>query len=502
MEDRVYLPTRQYAIIKVLAGTEGSVTAPELAEKLGKKQEDIMRDLAELGSKNLLTINKRMKYVVSLTDEGRKYLKEGLPEERLIQVLKELGGQSSISDLPRKSGLDKNEYAAAFGRLRRFGVINVSRGIVVLVPGKEGELRKYIDEVKTRLRQLEKGPYVSSELTGWIKELKRRNIVKVEQVKEIIIELTPLARKLMNEGKVREAEVITNLTSETISSGKWRNAIFKEFDLTVDVPIKYPRKKHPYIQFLNYVREVVISMGFEEVKGPHIETALWNFDVLFVPQYHPARRGTDVYYVDDGLSAKVPDEVLKKTKLVHERVWKYKWSAETALKLVLRTHTTPVSMRTIYGRGGGEYRAFSLDRVFRPDTPDPTHLMEFHQLEGIIVGKEVTFKHLLGFFKEFAKALGLGEVRFRPAYFPFTEPSVEGYIKHPKLGWIEVFPGGMFRPEVLEPVGLPKEYNVAAWGIGIDRIAMMVLGIDDIRNLYTNDLDVIKSTPVPREVIK
>jgi len=193
--------------------------------------------------------------------------------------------------------------------------------------------------------------------------------------------------------------------------------------------------------------------------------------------------------------------VLERTREVHERVWKYRWDPREALKLVLRTHTTPVSMRTIYSRKEGEYRVYSLDRVFRPDTPDPTHLMEFHQLEGIIVGKHVTFKHLLGFFKEFAKRLGLGEVRFRPAYFPFTEPSVEGYIKHPKLGWIEVFPGGMFRPEVLYAVGL-KNHNVAAWGIGIDRIAMMVLNMNDIRNLYTNDVDIIRSTPLPKEVMR
>jgi phenylalanyl-tRNA synthetase alpha chain len=122
--------------------------------------------------------------------------------------------------------------------------------------------------------------------------------------------------------------------------------------------------------------------------------------------------------------------------------------------------------------------------------------MEFYQLDGIIVGKDVNFKHLLYFFKELAAALGIREVWFKPGYFPFTEPSVEGYVKHSKLGWIEVFPGGMFRPEVMEILGATG-YNAAAWGIGVDRLAMVVLGLDDIRLLFTRDIDILKSTRYP-----
>jgi phenylalanyl-tRNA synthetase alpha chain len=227
-----------------------------------------------------------------------------------------------------------------------------------------------------------------------------------------------------------------------------------------------------------------------------VDYALWNFDVLLVPQFHPARSETDVFYVE---GAKLPEpeaEVMKKAEEEHKRMWGY-WKAEVARRLLLRTHTTVVTARTLYARGGGEYRVFSLDRVFRSETLDPTHSMEFHQLEGIIVGKNITFKHLLGFFEEFSRKMGLGEVFFKPAYFPFTEPSVEGFIKHPKVGWIEVFPGGMFRPEMLRIVGL-EDYQVAAWGIGIDRIAMMLLDLEDIRELYTNDLSVIRRIRVPK----
>jgi len=498
-EGKVLLPERQYRLVKALIGLGGRAEASRLAEVVSRKQSDIMRDLAELESKNLIKVHRIRVWDVCISPEGRKYLEEGLPEEKLLRIIEERKEFPSVKEVASVCGLNRKEFTAAFGRLRKCGAIKVVSGKVIY--SGEG-VEKLLDEVKRTRELLENVVSCTQvrELPEWVSELKRRGMVEVTESRIIEVEATETLRKLLEAGKVGEAPLITRITSEVIVSGKWRGAILKEFDLSIEVPVKYPSRKHPYVEFLNHVREVVESMGFVEAKGPHVETALWNFDVLFVPQYHPARRESDVYFVAGETIGAAPSDVLERTREVHEKVWRYRWDPREALKLVLRTHTTPVSMRTIYSRKEGEYRVYSLDRVFRPDTPDPTHLMEFHQLEGIIVGKRVTFKHLLGFFKEFAKRLGLGEVRFRPAYFPFTEPSVEGYIKHPKLGWIEVFPGGMFRPEVLYAVGL-KDHNVAAWGIGIDRIAMMVLNINDIRDLYTNDVDIIKSTPLPKEVM-
>lgn len=499
-EERVLLPERQYHLVKALASLGGRAEASRLAEAVGRKQSDIMRDLAELESRGLVKVHRVKVWHVCLSSDGKRYLEEGLPEERLLKTVEARGEFPSVRELAEVCGLSRKEFAAAFGRLRKCGVVKIVSGRVVYAGEGIEELLDDVRRTKELLRKVVECIQLR-ELPGWVTELKRRGMVEVTESRVVEVEATEALKKLLEAGKVGKAPLITRITSEVIVSGKWKGAILKEFDLSIEVPVKYPSRKHPYVEFLNLVREVVESMGFVEAKGPHVETALWNFDVLFVPQYHPARRESDVYFVAGETVGVVPSDVLERTREVHERVWKYRWDPREALKLVLRTHTTPVSMRTIYSRKEGEYRVYSLDRVFRPDTPDPTHLMEFHQLEGIIVGKHVTFKHLLGFFKEFAKRLGLGEVRFRPAYFPFTEPSVEGYIKHPKLGWIEVFPGGMFRPEVLYAVGL-KDHNVAAWGIGIDRIAMMVLNINDIRDLYTNDVDIIRSTPLPREVMR
>lgn len=498
----VKLPPRQYKIVKVLAESGGRLSVDVLAGKLGKRVSDLMRDLEELASKNLVSVSRRRAYSIRVTDLGRKYLEVGLPEERLFEVVKSLGKEVPISELRTVCGLESNEFSAAMGILRKLSVISVSRGVIKYTGDKEAVDRfmKHVRELKIKLSNLVT-PLITEEIPDWIRNLRRRGFIVVEEVKEIYVDLPKEVLDLYSKGLIKEAVIITKLTPEIISSGLWKNAEFKKFDLSIDVPKVVPIRKHPYIQFLEYVRYVVITMGFKEMKGPHVETELWNFDVLFVPQYHPSRRETDVYFIKANASGKEPEDVISRVKTIHESRLRYRWDPLRALRLILRTHTTPVSMKTIYEYGEGEYRAFSLDRVFRPDTPDPTHLMEFHQLEGIIVGKNVTFKHLLGFFKEFAKRLNLGEVLFKPAYFPFTEPSVEGYIKHPKLGWIEVFPGGMFRPEVLEAVGL-KDYNVAAWGIGIDRIAMLVLGIDDIRHLYTNNLRVIRSMKVPYRVIE
>ena len=500
MLENVVLPSRQFKIVKYLSRVSEGVNVDEISSSLGVKESDLMRDLIELESKHLIRLERVVKYLVKLSALGLKYLESGLPEEKMLRYLMSSNGRASLEELA-SIGLDEDEMKVALGRLRKYKLIKLESGSVTLV---EGELKNFMEEVK-EIKELLRNhvtPVLYDSVPEYVASLRRRKLIEVDDVKIIKVYPTQDLLKLLSEGKVVEGVLITNLTSEALVTGAWKKAIFKEFDVKVEVPVRAPRLRHPYTLFMKYIKEILVEMGFEEVRGPYVESCLWNFDALFVPQYHPSRKETDVYYVDNALAEVKEVEVLERTKAVHVGVWKYNWREDIARVPVLRTHTTPVSLRTIYERGAGEYRVFSFDRVFRPDTPDPTHLMEFHQLEGIIVGKKVTFRELLGFFKELAKRLGMEEVKFKPAYFPFTEPSVEGFVKHPKLGWVEVFPGGMFRPEVLASVALPTEYKVAAWGIGIDRLAMIVLGFDDIRNLYSCDLDFIESTKIPEVILK
>jgi phenylalanyl-tRNA synthetase alpha chain len=171
--------------------------------------------------------------------------------------------------------------------------------------------------------------------------------------------------------------------------------------------------------------------------------------------------------------------------------WGYKWSREEAKKLVMRTHTTATTIRYLAKHKKPPVKVFSVDRVYRNEKVDRKHLAEFHQFEGIIMDKNVTIRDLIGILTEFYKRLGLEKVRFWPSYFPYTEPSLQSSVYIAKWdAWVELCGMGMFRPEVLEPLGI--KYPVLAWGGGLERLIMIKLGVDDMRDLYRNKLSWIR----------
>ena len=485
--------------------SEGPRELSEIARLLGRRREDLMRPLEELRTLGLVAVERRQVERLELTAEGARYVASAMPEEKVAMVLRELGSVR-VDELPSRAaelGVELGEEEARVGlmHLARAGAVAVRDGVAVATGGEA--LERALREAKALRESLAAVAGGGSASPEVLETLKRRRLVSARRVVELVVSLTEEGRRALAEGRVSSAKLITALTPQVILSGEWRRARFKEYDLSVQPPRVYPGRKHPYLEFLEAVREILVSMGFEEMRGPHVELELWNFDALFQAQDHPAREIHDTFFLKNPTAGRAPADLLERIGAVHEsggdtgsRGWGYRWDPSRALRLVLRTQTTAVSARTLYARGDGEYRCFALDRVFRPENLDAKHSMEFYQLEGIIVSKRVTLKHLIGFFHELARELGLGPVKIKPAYFPFTEPSVEGFIKHEKLGWMEVFPGGMFRPEVLRPLGV-RESNVAAWGIGIDRIAMAALGIDDIRLLFSQDLDFLRKWNPP-----
>ena len=233
-------------------------------------------------------------------------------------------------------------------------------------------------------------------------------------------------------------------------------------------------------------------MGFEEMTGDIVNSCFWNFDSLFVPQDHPAREMQDTFFIKG--SEKVPNELMMRVKKQHEKSWKYKWDEKVSQKKVLRTHTTVLSAKTIAKLTEGDLpkKYFVIGRNYRNESLDWSHLFEFNQSEGIVVDKNVNFGHLLGYLKEFFKKMGYDKVRFRPAYFPYTEPSVEIDVYVPeRKTWIELGGAGIFRPEVVEPL-FGKEVTVLAWGFGLGRIICPYYGIKDLREFYKNDLKQLK----------
>ncbi len=493
--EEILVNEKQYRIIEDLV-ENGSSYVEELASRLGERPENIMRDLAELENKGLIFIERRVVEELGLTEEAREALIKGLPEERVYRIMYRCIGRNVkefLECISRETGLDKNYARIGFQYLVREHCLEISGGKVGI--GVEENCFKVVENagwIKAFLRNIEYRKPLSIDT---IRLLKRRKLVASMKKTLIYIKPSPSLKELYEKDLIKYKELLT-IVSPSLAS-ELDKYIVKKFDLSIPPPRPRGAKINSYIEFLDLVREILVSMGFEEAKGPHVELEFWNFDALFQAQDHPAREIHDTFFLDTVYQGKVPKKILEKAREIHEKGWRYKWNPLKALKPVLRTQTTAVSVRSIYMRGEGEYRVFTIDRVFRPETLDAKHAMEFYQLDGIIVGKNINFKHLLAFFREFAAALGIKEIWFKPGYFPFTEPSVEGFIKHPDLGWVEVFPGGVFRPEVMEILGAPN-VKAIAWGIGIDRLAMSILGLDDIRDLFSQDLGFLRKLPLPR----
>jgi phenylalanyl-tRNA synthetase alpha chain len=241
------------------------------------------------------------------------------------------------------------------------------------------------------------------------------------------------------------------------------------------------------------VKEIFVGLGFTEIDGPMVQTSFWNFDVLFTPQDHPAREMQDTFYISD-IKHNVfanPSQI-KKISRIHEKGWKYKWSVEDARRTVLRTHTTPVTIRYLADTKPTSARIFSIGRVFRNEKVSYKHLAEFNQVEGILTGKHVTLRDLMGLQKEFYRMLGISKIKFWPTFFPYTEPSLQSVIYNDVLDkWVEMGGMGILRPEVTEPLGIKNP--VLAWGVGLERIAMLRFGLNDVRELYDNKLSWLRS---------
>ncbi|WP_297556493.1 phenylalanine--tRNA ligase subunit alpha [Thermococcus sp.] len=467
----------------------------ELVEKTGLEQVAVMRAVLGLQAKGLAKLHERSEKVVKLTETGEKYADIGLPEWRALKVLREKR-KVTLDDL--RDVLSEDELKPIVGLLRKEGWANVRKedGKLVLEITEKGlnAEERPIDRALKLLAEKKVVPLKEIEKLVPVKELKRRKVAEEETVTERRVEITPAGDELVKKGIELKREV-SILTPELIKSGKWREVEFRRFDIKAPVRRIYPGKKQPYRAFLDKIRRRLIEMGFIEMTVESlIETQFWNFDALFQPQNHPAREWTDTYQLKYPKSGYLPEnELVERVKEAHERGlagsrgWGYTWSPERAMLLMPRAHGTALDARQL-AKGveiPGKY--FTIQRVFRPDVLDRTHLIEFNQIDGFVVGEDLNFRHLLGILKRFAVEIaGAKKVKFLPDYYPFTEPSVQMSAYHPELGWVEFGGAGIFREEMTKALGI--DAPVIAWGIGIDRLAMFKLGIDDIRYLFSYDL--------------
>jgi len=304
-----------------------------------------------------------------------------------------------------------------------------------------------------------------------------------------------------------------DLTADMIASGSWRTKAFKPYNFAALGAPPTRGHLHPLLKVRAEFRQIFLEMGFSEMPtNRYVESSVWNFDALFQPQQHPARDAHDTFFIaDPATSHRLPSDYLPRVQQVHSRGgfgsqgYGYDWRLEEAQKNLLRTHTTAVSARMLRALAQEkEFRPvkyFSIDRVFRNETLDATHLAEFHQVEGLVADRGLTLGHLMGIIHEFFKKLGIEQVRFKPAYNPYTEPSMEIFSWHAGLGkWVEIGNSGMFRPEMLLPMGLPEDVNVIAWGLSLERPTMIKYKLDNIRDLcgHRVDLQMVATNPICR----
>jgi len=316
--------------------------------------------------------------------------------------------------------------------------------------------------------------------------------------------LTTVGRETLKKGAKGVSEV-TQLTQKLIVSGKWRRAKLQKYNIEAPVAKTWPGKKHPYLQFLEEVRDKLVTLGFKEMIGTVVETSFFNFDALYMPQDHPSREIFGIYFVKSPTEGSLGayKKIVANVKKTHENGWKtgsagwkYEYSLKEAKRLILRGHGTCLSARTLLNEDlQVPSKYFSIVRCYRPEIVDDTHLTEFNQVEGIVIDKDLTLRDLLGVLKKFATEIaGADKVKFRPDYFPFTEPSVELAAFRKGYGWIEFGGSGIFRPEVTMPLGVKEP--VIAWGLGVDRLFMMKAGIRDIRLIFSQDLDWLRRKAV------
>lgn len=470
----------------LLALSKKNKFSPEdLAQSSGLNIEACMQSAFMLAEKNLCEIKETVTTIYTLTKEGEQYAQISLPERQIINSLK---APISLSELKKKFPPQMVGIALGWLRKKNWAKIEGDK----IVPSKEA----VVGEDENILTKLKKGPL--SDIGEAVRDLIKRNLVEKTEKKSRIITITADGKTIAEKGLTIEEE-IAQLTATIITSGSWKNARIRPYDISTPIKPVYGAKLHPYQRMINEMRQIFLEMGFTEIKGDIVQSSFWNFDALFQPQEHPAREMQDTFHL--ATECDLPEEYIEPVKEMHEkgggisRGWGGKWSEDVARKQVLRTHTTAVTIKYLTDHPDPPVKAFCIDRAYRREAIDPTHTPEFEQLEGVVMDKGVSFKNLLGCLTEFYHRMGFDEVRFRPGYFPYTEPSVEPEVYIESRGkWVELGGAGVFRKEVTLPLGI--KHPVLAWGLGVSRVAMLRLGLKDLRELYQSDIDWLRKSTV------
>lgn len=484
-----------------LGDAKGELSAEEIVDQAGFQNEvEVMNSASWLANKGLLNIKETTQKFYSLNRAD--VLNQGLPERKALDILSGKGGNMPLEELAQHLPLGEDKIA--IGWLRRKGLADIVKKeevkVLTLTEKGKAQLHAPMEDEKLLASMAScRIPEGEADVVI-IKDLRGRQDLIVETVHtERRISLTDSGLQALESG-IELKEEVGQISPELIQTGKWRGADLRRYDVQTYAPSVYPAKKHPLTRLGNDIRNIFTQMGFTEIDEEYVQPAFWNLDVLFTPQDHPARELQDTFYLSKPERIAVEDEELvKAVKAIHEhgggtgsKGWGGEWSRDAAEQALLRTHTTVNTIRHLSHLPEAPVKVFSLSRIFRKESIDATHLPEFTQIEGIIVDEKADFDMLISVIRDFYSRMGFQKIRIRPAYFPYTEPSLEVEVFF-NGKWMELGGAGIFRPEVVAPFGI--KHPVLAWGFGFERLAMLKWDIRDIRDLYISDLELLRKNP-------
>ncbi len=529
MTKKISLKAEYLPVLQELQKVGRKIEAQELCDKLQWSYEKVMSQAVyDLQQKGLAKFSEKDVTLLTPTEELQEYLENGLPERQIYALFtKEGRKEAKLNDFQKEVeealGFNKRFFFIGFGNMKKNRWVLSSKATggqptIFINPANEQAklteeelLVKYIHdklEEKSKDKSSEtSGAIIESDvpedLRPAINSLYKRKLLEKEQSTIRMVELTEKGQKVKKKDLHLVEKEIKLIDSKMIKDGSWQENLqdLKSYEVDKRAPIISAGKYHPMTIIINEIREIFHSMGFQEIRSPIIETAFFNFDSLYQPQDHPARELHDTFYLDNPKMGKLPQKkYVQAVKATHENGWKtgstgwnYDWSKNIAKKCLLRTHTTAATVRQLkeLAKDTSQLpkKVFCIDRVFRNEKVDRTHLAEFQQIEGIVIGENVSLCDLIGQLVEFYKKMGFKKVVTRPGFFPYTEPSMEISVYSENLGaWLEMGGSGIFRPEVTYPWGIREPIRVLAWGMGLERLAMLKLNRDDIRDLYQSPI--------------
>jgi len=509
------LQPHQFALIKVLGDGVEDPRIENLATLTGLDQALVSAAATELSTAGHVSISEEAYTEVTLGELGEAIGRgeAELPERIIARVVRASGGNASVRDLSADGTLKAaGIQAGKFGKkLVELGWAEFAKGTLTLAGDAVADEPPSCDiEVAMTTVHVSGGNLVTDENTdervknGVARCKGRRELLNAKDRSRRFVTLNLSGFQLaeaIKAGTVTELREVNELTPDMLADGSWREVQFRSYDVTLSAEQVAPGKAHPLQRLVQQTREAFMALGFSEANCQMAETAFWDFDALFQPQDHPAREMQDTFYCKTPSSYPLPDEeIVERVRRTHEdgwetgsQGWRYQWSPKRAAQVVLRTHMTASSIEAIARNPKPPQKVFSIGRVFRRETVDYKHLPEFMQVDGIILDEHANFASLLGTMEAFCQRLGIPEVRFKPDFFPYTEPSAGVQVKWGD-DWLELGGSGIFRPEVTLPFGCSAP--VLAWGLGLERLAMAFYGVRSIKDLYQSDLDWLKSVPL------